>query len=507
MNPGKNIILLFLGVTALFLNACTQSNNEKLYKRLVNLESEFWFQRSTSQVLLNRIAGQETQIVWSTNFHTAAPVPIGSAGPKKYTQKLQGIVHNDSLGRVLKEAAKENINIILVIGDGMGNMHMALPVYKRYAEKNNAPTLFEKIMKEGTCGYLYTCTSRGLVTGSAASGTAIACGQKTMMNMVGVAPDGHKLESVLAVAKKSGYKTALVTNAGLTDATPAVFYAHSYNRNLEDLIAKQLLNSNLVDVALGGGGNRFLPQNCKLSDFIVSEKNNDFTSERQDSVNLIREFQQKGFQLCFSLKEMQSAPGNKPLIGLFSGGGMPPVIDRDESTANIPTVKEMAQKALEIVSTGNKPYFTMIECARIDWEAHDNDVGAVYQAVEGMNRVLETAYGFYKKNPQKTLLVFTADHETGGLEIAYRKMPKKQQEKKKLSTGETWTNDTNPLAFNDYIRILDRQKKAVSTILMLSYSAKDFQQNFKKYMGIKLSDKDAKLMYYSRNNYKRYKDE
>jgi alkaline phosphatase len=497
---------VLLGIFLILLSACTKSNDEKLYKRLVDLESEFWFQHSTTQVLLNRILGPETQIVWSTNFHTAAPVPIGAVGPEKYTQKLKGIIQNDSIGRVLKDAVKNDINVILVIGDGMGNMHMALPIYKRYAENNHEQTMFEKIMKEGTCGYVYTCTANGLVTCSAAAGTAIACGTKTMINMVGVDPDGHKLESALALAKKLNYKTALVSNANLTDATPAVFYAHSYDRDLENQIATELLSSNIVDVALGGGGNHFIPKGKKLTDCLPNEKSINFASERNDTVNLIQGFLQKGYNMCFNLDEMRKAPIDKPLLGFFSGGGLPAVIDMDESTANIPRVEDMARKALEIISAHNQPYFTMIECGRIDWEAHDNDAVAVYQAVEGMNRVLEVAYSFYKKNPEKTLLVFTADHETGGLEIAYRKMPENQAQHKQLSTGEEWINVTNPLSYEDYVRILDRQKKAVPTILAMSHNVEDIQKNFKKYMGIDLSDEDAKLMYYSRNNYKRYKD-
>ena len=498
--------LITLLLTATVLNACNCADNqkEKLYKRIVDLESEFWFERSTSQVLLNRIIAPESQIVWSTNFHTAAPVPIGAVGPEKYTEKLKGIIHNDLIGRVLKEAVNDQINVILVIGDGMGNSHMSLPVYKRYAEKNNEQTMFEKIMKEGTCGYVYTSTSSGLVTGSAASGTAIACGIKTRMNMIGVDPEGRKLESALAVAKRKHYLTALVTDAGITDATPAVFYAHSVNRNLESQIASQLLSSQLVDVILGGGGGQFIPEGSNLSDYFPNETTNKFVSVRKDTLNLIRGFQQQGYNICFNLNELQTAPDGQKVIGLFAGGGLPAPIDRDESTASIPSVEEMSKKALKIISKQNTPYFSMIECARIDWEAHDNDFGAVYQAVEDMNQVLKIAYHFYQQNPKKTLLIFTADHETGGLEIAYRKM--KQPMSKKLASGDVWESKTNPLAYEEYLKILKRQKKSVSRILMESHSIKELRENLKENMGIELSNEDAELLFYTQTNYKSYKD-
>jgi alkaline phosphatase len=388
----------------------------------------------------------------------------------------------------------------------MGNMHMALPVYKRYAKENQEPTMFERIMKEGTCGYVYTGTYNGLVTGSAASGTAIACGTKTLMNMVGVDPNGNKLESALTVAKKLNYKTALVSNAGLTDATPAVFYAHTPDRDRENDIALELLTGRLADVVLGGGGSKFIPQGHTLSDFFPNEGKNDFQSGRQDTINLIKGFQQMGYNLCFNLNELHAVSEDKPLLGLFSGGGLPASIDRDSATSSIPTVNDMAGKALQIISANNNSYFTMIECARIDWEAHDNDIGAVYQAVEEMNRVLKTAYRFYQKDTGNTLLIFTADHETGGLEIAYRKMPVEQAQKKILDDGQVWTNITNPLSYDEYIKILDRQQKTVSYILTRSHTVEEIQKNFKEFMGVELSEKDAELIYYSRNDYKRYKN-
>jgi len=499
-----------LAVVFLFLCllGCTRpvSKEEKLYKRLAELESEFWFDHSVSHVLLNRLVSKDTQVLWSTNFHTAAPVPLGAVGPSAYTNELKGIIHNDSIGRVLKQAVNDHINVILVIGDGMGNMHLALPVYMRYAEKTNKATMFEQIMREGTCGYVYTGTSEGLVTGSAASGTAIACGTKTRMNMVGVDPDGKKLESVLSVAKKNNYKTALVTDAGLTDATPAVFYAHVPDRDRENRIAQELLQSRLVDVALGGGGSRFIPRGSGLSDYFTTDGNVNFSSVRDDSLNLIHGFRKQHYQVCFNLQQLQDAPDDQKLLGLFSGGGLPAVIDRDTSTLQIPRVADMGKKALKIISGHHSSYFAMIECARIDWEAHDNDIGAVYQAVEDMNQVLETAYSFYRQDPDHTLLIFTADHETGGLEIAYRKMPEDQKMSKELVNGDVWTNRTNPLSYDQYIRMLKRQKKTVSGVFTESHSAKELQQRIKDDLGISLSNEDAELLFFTRTDYHKYKD-
>ncbi len=481
------------------------STENRINNKLIELESTYRFKRSVPHTLLNRILSEKNQVLWSTNFHTAAPVPIGAVGPEKYTQMLKGIIHNDSLGRVLKTAVSENVNVILVIGDGMGNMHMSLPVYLRHGNGVEKTTMFEKIMAEGTCGYLYTSTARGLVTGSAASGTAIACGKKTLMNMVGVDSTGTDLESALSLASRHDYKTAIVTDAGITDATPASFYAHTPNRNQENEIAFQLAMNSDVDIILGGGGKRFIPRGTSLSEYLQEQVSYDFSSSRTDPLNLLKVFKKKSYQLCFNLSQLNNVSKEEKILGLFSGGGLPAPIDRNQSNANIPTVHQMSSKALEIVNSSTDPFFAMIECARIDWESHDNDLGAVYRAVLEMNKVLETAYSTYKQAPEKTLLVFTSDHETGGLEIAYKKLSEQKAFVKALKNGETWTSKTSPLSFKQYTSTLENQSKSVSKLLRESESANELKQNVEKFLGYEITDEEAELIFFSMTNYRKHK--
>ncbi len=491
------------------VTGCTSPKTERgeLYQALIDYESEFWFDRSISHVLLNRMVSNNTQVVWSTNFHTAAPVPLGAVGPHKYINKLKGIIHNDSIGRVLKEAVADGVNIITVIGDGMGNMHMALPVYMRYAQNNPQASMFEKIMAEGSTGYVYTSTIRGLVTGSAASGTAIACGQKTMMNMIGVDSTGTPLTSVMTLAKQNGYRTALVTNASITDATPAAFYAHTVNRNEENKIAQQLVSSHTVDVIMGGGGQHFIPQGKSLFEMLDVKEANNYTSARKDTLNLLKDLGSNAYQLIHNKKELsQLDESTLKVAGFFAAGGLPAPINYEQERTMAPTLGEMSLKSLSLVQNKTKPYIAVIECARIDWESHDNDIGAVYKSVENMNEILKTAYSFYSMNPDNTLLLFTSDHETGGLEIAYRKMPKEYQEEKILSTGKSWSNDTNPLSYERYIATLNQQKKTVSFVLRQSHTVKELKQNAKKYLGIRLSDQEADLLLYAMKDYQKYKD-
>jgi alkaline phosphatase len=496
-------ILMLIGIMAC---TKTKTKNHEIYEAMFDLESEFWIKHSLAHNFLNRLLSKETQVVWSTNFHTAAPVPIGAVGPQKYTNMLKGIIQNDSIGRVMKMAVEDKVNVILVVGDGMGNMHMALPVYAQYAVNKNEKTYFEKIMAEGSCGYVYTGTARGLVTGSAASGTAIASGQKTLMNMVGVDTCGVALESVALVAKRNGFKTAIVTDASITDATPAAFYAHQHNRNLESEIALDLLNSNIIDIILGGGASYFIPSQSKFSDMTGVTSPNDYRSERKDSLNLIDAFVQNSYQFCYNKDQLDAAANDQKIIGLFAGGGLPPVIDRDAATYDIPTVLQMGKKAIDAVSQDGASYFVMIECARIDWEAHDNDLGAVYAAMQEMHNILEMAYQQYKDAPDNTLLIFLSDHETGGLEIAYRKMDDKNWQTKALSDGKTWTNNTNPLAYSDFVKNITKPKKSISHIFAHSTTAEALKINIEKYLGHQLSTEEAELLYFSFRDYQKYKD-
>jgi alkaline phosphatase len=505
----RKIIKILLAIFfTLSIFSCTKTNKMEsdLHESMFGLESEFWFSKSLAHVYLNRMVSEESQIVWSTNFHTAAPVPIGAVGPEKYTNLLKGIIQNDSIGRVMKKAVEDNINVILIIGDGMGNVHMSLPVYARYAQKDNEPTYFEKIMAEGSCGYVYTGTARGLVTGSAASGTAIACGKKTLMNMVGVDSNGLALESVALLAKRKGFNTALVTDASITDATPAAFYAHQYNRDLANEIASELFYANSIDVIMGGGGSNFIPSGTQLSDLYDIDPSLDYQSDRNDSIDLLQKFTQHSYQLCHNKQQMMEALIDQKIIGLFAEGGLPATIDRDSTSSHIPTLPEMANKALDAVSRYGSSYFILIESARIDWEGHDNDAGAVYAAMLEMNQLLKLAYSYYAKSPKNTLLIFTSDHETGGMEIAYRKVPENQSEQKVLENGGIWKNNTNPLLYSDYLKNMTMQKKSVSRIFSMSNSAEELRRNIEQYMGYRITEDEAVLLYYSLRDYTKYKD-
>ena len=143
----------------------------------------------------------------------------------------------------------------------------------------------------------------------------------------------------------------------------------------------------------------------------------------------------------------------------------------------------------------------MIEAGRIDWEAHDNDAGSVYKAGAEMNQMLKVCYDFQKKNPN-TLLVFTADHETGGLGIAYTDA--KEEYKKQLPSGDEWTSGTDPLSFPQFEKLKD-QKKAVYKVFGEAKSAEELYKYVNDNSSYKITMEDAEMIFNKLHGYKKSK--
>jgi alkaline phosphatase len=474
------------------------STNEKINQPLGYKGNVFHSGSKVPTVLLNRSISRESHVIWGAGNHTCTPVPIGSIGPQKYISQLKGIIPNIKIAEVMKEAIKDKVNVILVIGDGMGPNQMFLPVYMNIAEGKKEQTYFERIMKEGESGFVTTNPANGLVTCSSAAATAIACGTKTFLGMVGVDTNGHRLESALEVAIKEKYKTGLVTDVDITDATPACFYAHHIARGEKDDIAEQLAKRSDIDVLFGGGASFFIPKGKKIKE----EKQigdidewDDYSSVRHDSLDLLKVMAGSGYKIIGTANELKNLnKDEKKVLGLFAGIAIDPAIDRENENTKEPSMVLLAQKDLELLSSGNKNFFTMIECGRIDWESHNNDVGAVYKAVFEMNLVLEKAYEVYSKNKENTLLIYTADHETGSLGIAYNGFEKGKKQTKKLDTGKVWESGTDPLLFNEFMK-LKNQKMTINKLFENVKSFEDFKIRYKNNFDYKLDDEDLITIY------------
>ncbi|MCP3673770.1 MAG: alkaline phosphatase [Gammaproteobacteria bacterium] len=326
-------------------------------------------------------------------------------------------------------------NVILIIGDGMGPAQVGL--LEAYARQSKTPVLktrttaFKRMMNEGgVLGVSMTYAANVLVTDSAASATQLAIGKPAKPETIGVDSQGYPRESVLVIAKKMGKATGLVSDVRITHSTPAAFAAHQPHRSLENEIALDMLATG-PDVMLSGGLRHWIPEQAndhssaiykQLSQMTDGAIN--FNSKRSDERNLLSEAQQQGYQLAFTNKQMQKANAKETekLLGLFTNSAFPDAIitdrDRNNPERTIPTLKEMTSKAIGILDNNDQGFFLMIESGLIDWAAHYNDTGTMLHEMLKMNETLNYVLD-WANGRDDTLIVVTADHETGGFGFSY----------------------------------------------------------------------------------------
>jgi alkaline phosphatase len=289
-------------------------------------------------------------------------------------------------------------NIILMIGDGMGPSHFGAAWL--YSNRVLGKELrMVEVMKSGRTAYVVNDTSDAIVAESAAAATQIACGVRVPARAVGMGSDGKTpCKTVLELAKDKGMATGLVTTSGITDATPAAFAAHVEHRSDEASVAAQQLQLG-VDVLLGGRKQFFLPETAG--------------GKRKDGRDLLEEARRAGYTVAGTAGELQQANSGK-ILGLFNMGNMAYEIDRGKTAE--PSLTDMTAKTLEVLARNPKGFFAMIEGGRIDHAAHRNDAAGTIRDVLAFDDAVGVALDFQKRNPD-TMLIVTADHETGGMAI------------------------------------------------------------------------------------------
>ncbi|KAG8723823.1 hypothetical protein FRC12_024423, partial [Ceratobasidium sp. 428] len=220
-------------------------------------------------------------------------------------------------------------------------------------------------------GSVRTRSSSSYVTDSSAAATAYSCAIKTFNGAVAIDEKGNPCGTVLEAAKLAGFKTGLVVTSHVTDATPASFASHIWDRNQEDKIAVQLIGDRpmgrVVDLLFGGGLVYFQPNTTR-------------GSARSDSRDLIGESQVAGVHTLASRADFDALEGGTkatlPMLGLFSSRALAYEIDRDPRVE--PSLLEMAQTALEslkrVAASTDKGFFIMIEASKIDFAGHANDL-------------------------------------------------------------------------------------------------------------------------------------
>jgi len=276
------------------------------------------------------------------------------------------------------------VRVILFIGDGVGAAYWTAA---RFAAERLAVESFPVV------GLVDTRSASHKVTDSAAGATVYATGVRTYNGAIGVGPDSLPLETVLERAESKGMATGLVATSTITHATPASFAAHVRTRQDEPEIARQLAGKE-IEVLLGGGRAYF------------------DGSARPDSQNLLTALRRRYVYVEDAAALAALDPDTvRALLGLFAPQHMPPAPER------APRLAEMTAAALAVLDRDPEGFFLMVEGSQPDWRGHDNaPLAAVTAEMLDFDAAIRVALDYRARRPE-TLIVVTADHETGGLAL------------------------------------------------------------------------------------------
>lgn len=280
---------------------------------------------------------------------------------------------SDGIARPIK-------NIILFIGDGMGLAQLSAGMYANHNELSI--TQLKKV------GLVKTQASDDFTTDSAAGATAIATGQKTKNRYIGMNSEGQPITNITEYLKDFGYLSGVITTDHLTGATPSAFYAHQPERDNVSKIAQDFLKSNLV---LGVGAGK--------ADF--------------------SELSFKDIEVLDSLEEL-SATDSERVVYFSSWAGLHPMIKQENDY-----LSRAVKASLQFFTNRKNPFFLLVEGALIDSGGHANRIGTVIEEVNHFDQAVAEALR-YADQDQETLVIVTADHETGGLSLPHAHLEKRE---------------------------------------------------------------------------------
>lgn len=296
-------------------------------------------------------------------------------------------------------------NVIIMVPDGTGITHTTVARWYQGGKP--------LAMDEMAAGLVRCYSAESAITDSAPAATAMATGYKSNSKFISVMPavitspgvppvneaDKYKpLATVLEGAKLKGMSTGLIATSNIQHATPAAFSAHTPNRSDYETIAEQQVYQN-IDVVLGGGSQYLLP---------VSNG-----GKRKDGENLINELKKTGYEFVETREQMLKSKSGK-VWGLFATDDMNYDLDRNPEVQ--PSLAEMTQKAIEILSRNNKGFFLHVEGSKVDWASHANDPVGVISDVLAFDQAVKVALDFAKKD-RHTLILIASDHGNGGMSI------------------------------------------------------------------------------------------
>lgn len=361
--------------------------------------------------------------------------------------------------------------VFYFIGDGMGvNQVQGTELFQGEMKGEIAiePLCFTQF-PVSTVATTFSATNG--VTDSAAAGTALATGNKTKNGAIGVLKDLETpVNSVAVWAKNSGRKVGVATSVSIDHATPAAFYAHEAGRGSYYNIGADLYAAGF-DFYSG-------------SDFMEPDNKEDKSAK-----NLYKMADEYGYSIARGYNDYTKKSAKADKMILFQSeeasskdrSAIPYAIDRTEKDL---TLEEITRSAIDFLSKDlSKGFFLMVEGGKIDWACHSNDAATAFREVQDLDKAIRQAYDFYKQHPDETLIVVTADHETGGIV---------------LGTGEYRLNlkalDNQKMSESGFTKVLNTLRKKYKNNVPWESVKTALKENFGFWDEIKLSEEQEKRL-------------
>lgn len=361
--------------------------------------------------------------------------------------------------------------VFYFVGDGMGvNQVQGTELFQGEMKGEIAiePLCFTQF-PVSTVATTFSATNG--VTDSAAAGTALATGNKTKNGAIGVLKDLETpVNSVAVWAKNSGRKVGVATSVSVDHATPAAFYAHEAGRGSYYNIGADLYAAGF-DFYAG-------------SDFMEPDNKEDKSAK-----NLYKMADEYGYSIARGYNDYTKKSAKADKMILFQSeeasskdrSAIPYAIDRTEKDL---TLEEITRSAIDFLSKDlSKGFFLMVEGGKIDWACHSNDAATAFREVQDLDKAIRQAYEFYKQHPDETLIVVTADHETGGIV---------------LGTGEYRLNlkalDNQKMSESGFTKVLNTLRKKYKNNVPWESVKTALKENFGFWDEIKLSEEQEKRL-------------
>jgi len=353
-------------------------------------------------------------------------------------------------------------NIIFLVSDGMstGTLNMADMLLQR---KEGRKSRWLKMYNDRPVkrALMDTSSASSLVTDSAAASSSWGGGRKVPNGSLNVNADGSYNTPIWQKFKKAGKAAGCVTTVPVTHATPAGFCVHNSSRSDQSEVALQYLEQGF-EVLMGGGLEYFSG------------------TLRKDGKDVFALYKQKGYTVARNRKEMEEAPVSKPLLGVYSEDGLPYALDHltdEDLKKSIPTLAEMAGKAIGLLSRNKNGFVLQIEGGRVDWAAHGNDIGGLLYDQIAFDEAVGVALDFAEKDGN-TLVIVTTDHGNSNPGLFYGKEANKNFDRiQNFRKTNSWIlNNTTP---STTVRQLTEQIEWAQGIVVTNEQATELLSYYK----------------------------